>query len=379
MKQLLSILAGAAILIVAYVFTFGIPDRIVKTIGFSDSNETTASSGGGANGAAGRSGRGGGATTVVLAPLEEQSHTLVLRTIGSATSLSNVDVVTSDSGEIVAVSMEPNVFVEKGDVLLRLDDRAQRLAVEIAQTERDDAKSTVDRYTSLRSGGNLTISDVAASDAEVALRLAESNLALAQVALDDRTIRAPISGTLGLTTLEEGTYVSAGDTVVTIDDSTVLIAQFEVPERSISLLERGKKVLIGTPTYAGRVFEGSITAFDSRLDSVTRSATVHAQIDNTDGLLLSGMTFTVRMNEDTAPLPVVPSTAITWDRNGAGIWVSTNGKVSRHSVAIRYREGDQIWVETDVPLGASIVAEGAAKLREGAQVSDANATGKPNS
>ncbi|ETX14428.1 hypothetical protein OCH239_03780 [Roseivivax halodurans JCM 10272] len=52
---------------------------------------------------------------------------------------------------------------------------------------------------------------------------------------------------------------------------------------------------------------------------MTRSATVEAEIDKADGLLLSGMTYTIRMSEKTAPLPIVPATAITWDRSGAGI------------------------------------------------------------
>lgn len=310
---------------------------------------------------------------MVLAELEAQSHALVLRTIGSATSLRNVEVVASVSGEVTEVVMEANARVEKGDVLLRLDDRSQRLAVEIAETERDEAQATLDRYNALRGNGNLTITDVAMTEAQVALRLAEANLALAQVALEDRTIRAPISGTLGLSTLEAGSYVTSGTALVTIDDSSALIAEFEVPERSIGLLQKGKTVQVGTPTYTGRVFEGVITAFDSRLDSVTRSATVHARIDNAEGLLLSGMTFNVRMTEETAPLPVVPSTAVTWNRDGAGIWVAEGGRVTRHPVAIRYRQGDQLWVETDVPLGAQIVAEGAAKLRDGAQVNDAAA------
>ncbi|MEQ9281207.1 MAG: efflux RND transporter periplasmic adaptor subunit, partial [Marinovum algicola] len=309
--------------------------------------------------------------SVVLAPLEARPHDLVLRTIGSATSLRNVEVVASVSGEVAEVRMAANASVAKGDVLLRLDDRAQRLAVEIAETERDEAQASLNRYNTLKDNGNLTITDVAMAEAEVALRLAEANLALAQVALEDRTIRAPMSGRLGLSTLETGTYVSAGTALVTIDDSSALIAEFEVPERSIGLLEVGRVVQVGTPTYVGRVFEGVITAFDSRLDSVTRSATVRARIDNSEGELLSGMTFAVRMIEETEPLPVVPSTAVTWDRSGAGIWVSDAGRVTRHPVAIRYREGDQLWVETDVPLGAQIVAEGAAKLREGAQVNDA--------
>ncbi|MGJ8612393.1 MAG: efflux RND transporter periplasmic adaptor subunit, partial [Octadecabacter sp.] len=224
------------------------------------------------------------------------------------------------------------------------------------------------RYEGLHNNGSSVVTDVALSEAEVALRLAQANVGLAEVALENRTIVAPISGRLGLSDINVGDQLSNGDVIVTIDDSTTLLAEFEVPERSIGLLAEGKAVSVLTPTYAGRVFEGSIVAFDSRLDSVTRSATVQAEIDNSEGLLLSGMTFTTRMFEETDPLPVLPSTAITWDRSGAGVWVATDGRTSRVPVTIRYRDGDRVWIETEAPVGSQIVVEGASKLRDGSQV-----------
>jgi RND family efflux transporter MFP subunit len=277
-------------------------------------------------------------------------------------------VVATDDGEVVDVSLQANKMVEKGDVILRLDDRSERLSLDIAEANRDQAQATVTRYEGLRSNGNSAVTGVALAEAEVALRLAEANVGLAEVALENRSLVAPISGRLGLSDVNVGDRVSSGDTVVTIDDSTTLLAEFEVPERSIGLLVEGKPVFVSTPTYAGRVFEGSVIAFDSRLDSVTRSATVQAEIDNTEGLLLSGMTFTTRMAEATDPLPVLPSTAITWDRTGAGIWVVLDGRANRIPVSIRYRDGDKVWVETDADVGAQVVTEGAAKLREGSQV-----------
>ena len=319
-----------------------------------------------------RGARGQGrATTVVLTPLEERSYTLVLRTVGSAASLYSVDIVATEAGEVVETSLHANQIVEKGDVLLRLDDRTEQLALEIAQANRDQAQATVTRYEGLHQNGSAVVTDVALSEAEVALRLAEANVGLAEAALENRTIVAPISGRLGLSDVTVGDQLSGGDPIVTVDDTTTLLATFEVPERSIGLLAEGKPVLVTTPTYTGRIFEGAITAFDSRLDSVTRSATVQAEIDNTDGLLLAGMTFAVRMTDDTDPLPMVPSTAITWDRSGAGIWVAENDSVHRVSVTIRYRDGDRVWVETEAPIGAQIVTEGASKLREGSQVATA--------
>jgi RND family efflux transporter MFP subunit len=284
-------------------------------------------------------------TTVVLAPLENRSYTLVLRTVGSAGSLYSADVVATEAGEVVETTLHANQMVEKGDVLLRLDDRTELLALEIAQANRDQAQATVTRYEGLHQNGSAVVTDVALSEAEVALRLAEANVGLAEIALGNRTIVAPISGRLGLSDVSVGDQLSSGDPIVTVDDTTTLLATFEVPERSIGLLAEGKPVLVTTPTYAGRIFEGAITAFDSRLDSVTRSATVQAEIDNAEGLLLAGMTLAIRMTDET--LPMVPSTAITWDRSGAGIWVAEDDGARRVPVTIRYRDGDRVWVETE--------------------------------
>ncbi|MGP6089825.1 efflux RND transporter periplasmic adaptor subunit [Antarctobacter jejuensis] len=373
-KHTAVIFASIGILAGAYALTFGVPSQVSQLWG-GVSSEPVAGGPGGAPGARAGGpggGRGGQATSVVMGPMEESSYALVLHTVGSATSLRRSNVTMSEAGEVVETALLANGAVEKGDVLLRLDDRTQRLALDIAEAERDQARDTLERYKSLQSGGNLTVSGVTLAEAEVALRLAEANLGMAELALEERTVVAPISGRMGLSDVQVGDLVSAGDVIVTIDDSTTLIAEFEVPERSIGLLEIGKTVRVGTPTYTGRVFEGRVAAFDSRLDPVTRSVTVKAEIDNSEGLLWSGMTFSVRMIEQTEPLPTVPATAVTWDRTGAGIWVVDGGRASRVPVTIKYREGDRVWLETSVSDGAIVVTEGASKLRDGAMVANAD-------
>ena len=326
------------------------------------------SSGAPGGGAGSGGGRRNNTTVVKTAILEEQPYTLILRTIGTARSRTDVNVTSGQAGEIVELTLEANKIVARGDVLLKLDDETERLSLQIAEATRDKALDTASRYRSLRSSGNLSVTQAELADAELDLNLAQASVGLAQHNLDQRTFHAPINGRLGLDDLQVGDRVSVGDLIVTIDDASTLLAEFEVPERSMALLEVGREVLVSTPTYAGRVFKGRVTAFDSRLDSVTRSATVQAEIDNKDDLLLSGMTFSVRMIDKTDPLPVVPATAITWTREGAGIWTVENDRASRQPVAIRFRNGNSVWVDTPVAPGASIVVEGAAKLRAGAQV-----------
>ncbi|MEP4247523.1 efflux RND transporter periplasmic adaptor subunit [Tateyamaria sp.] len=371
MRHLLILLASGGILCAAYFFSFGVPETVKLAVGLdvADARQQTPDRGA-------RPERGAQETIVVTAPLSARAYNLVLSTIGTATTLRSVEVVSSVAGEITDVSFDANTQVAAKDVLLQLDDRAEQLALVAVKAEHQQAQDLFDRYETLRNNGNSTITDIIFVETEVALQLAKISVDLAQDALDERTIKAPIAGTLGLSDLHVGTYLSVGDAIVTINDSSVIVAEFEVPERSLALLEAGKPVQIGTPTYAGRVFGGTITAFDTALDPTSRSATVRAQIDNPDGALIAGMTFSVRILEKTEPLPVVPATAITWNRGGANIWTIEEGVASPSPVAIRYRNGTRVWVETDVPLGATIITEGAAKLRAGTAVTDAaSATG----
>ena len=377
MKKLIVVLLSLAVLAGAYAIAFGVPAQVAQHWGGTPAEEAAAAPNGRPGAGPGGSRGQGRSTTVVLAPLEERAYTLVLRTVGSAISLRRSEVMATETGEVVEIALQANKLVDKGEVLLRLDDRTERLALEIAEANRDQAQATVTRYQGLHQNGSAVVTDVALSEAEVALRLAEANVGLAEIALENRTVVAPITGQLGLSDVHVGDQLSNGDAIVTIDDTSTLLATFEVPERSIGLLAEGKPVLVSTPTYAGRVFEGKVTAFDSRLDSVTRSATVEAEIDNAEGLLLSGMTFAVRMTDETAPLPIVPATASTMVRSPPGFFASDEGNSSRRPVTIRYRDGDQVWIETEAPLGAQIVTEGAAKLREGAQVVTADASRGP--
>lgn len=160
----------------AYGFAFGVPDEVAQLWGGSATEAVQAPQ----DARPGR-GRGGAGrtTTVVLEPLEAQSYTLILRTVGSAVSLRKTEVTATDAGEVVETALEANTMVQKGDVLLKLDDRTERLDLEIAEANRDQAQDTVTRYEGLRRNGSSVVTDVSLSEARIALRLAEANVGLA--------------------------------------------------------------------------------------------------------------------------------------------------------------------------------------------------------
>jgi len=374
MRKVVTLFVSVLIVAGAYFITFGIPASVwvsseTQTDGGTQTG--TATVGSPRTGPSGGP-RGNRATTVVLTQLEMQPYEDILRAVGSADALRSASVVSNVSGEVIETKLSANQNVSAGDVLVQLEARTETFNLEIAQAELEQARDKVLRYERLGATGNSAITDVALSEARVAQRLAEANLGLAQSALDDRTIRAPIAGKLGLSDVEVGDTLSVGSAIVTIDDAEALLVVFELPERSVGLLAKGQTVLTSTPTYTGQVFQGEIVSFDSRIDSVTRSVTVHARIDNSDGRLWPGMTFAVRIVQESDPLAVLPSTAITWSRSGSSIWVENDGTAKQVAAAILFRRDDQVWIEADIAPGAMVVTEGAQKLRAGASIVAAN-------
>ena len=372
MKKLLYIIASLAIVAGAYVWSFGVPGTGPTGMGGEASMART--QGGPPGGPGGPGGfPGAGGTTVVLTALEIQPFEDTFRAIGSSEAIQRATVTADVSARIVQVNLTPNAQVAQGDVLVQLDARAATLSLETAQSELEQATATVDRYESLQQSGNLTVTNVTLAEAQLAQHLAEAAVAQAELALEDLTIRAPISGKIGLSDVNVGDHLTANTPIATIDNSSALLVEFELPERSVSFLSLGREVALETPSLTGRIFEGEITSFDSRIDEVTRSVTVRARVENPEATLWPGMTFTARLSNLSDPLLVAPATAVTWSRDGASIWFEADGKAQSTPVTILHRLDDNVWLDVDLPAGTMVITEGAHKLRPGAAITDANA------
>ncbi|MFS4437391.1 efflux RND transporter periplasmic adaptor subunit [Paracoccaceae bacterium GXU_MW_L88] len=341
--------------------------------GGGSSAEDMAAAGGGPGGGRGFGpGGGGGATLVVLSEVEVMPYTTEFEAVGTARAIRSVTVMAEVDGEISEITFAANDEVAAGDVLLTLDEDLARIELNRAEANYDQAVAQLARNEQLASGGSGIVATRTLEEARTAVAVAEADLEAARLDLDDRTIRAPISGRIGLTTLNEGARVSSGDALTTIDDVSSLLVSFELPERAASILRADLPVRLTTSARSGQVFEGRITGFDSRVDAATRTITTEASIANHEGMLWPGMTFSVSTTSEEDALPVIPALAIAWSREGAFVWKETpEGTVTRAPVTIVTREGDQVWVEAELQAGDRVVTQGMQKMREGVEVREA--------
>lgn len=290
----------------------------------------------------------------------------LIEAVGTARADKSVILFAEVAGEIKDIRFAAGAEVKKGEIILRLDADEERLAVSYATVEIEDFQRKLTRAERLAKTGNM--SAVSLDDARTSLRLAEVRLDQAKVALEDRLVRAPFDGVVGIFQVDPGDRVDADTPLVTLDDQRVLLVDFLVPETAVRFVSVGQAVPIQAWSREEKWLEGIITALDSRIDPRTRRLLVRAKVPNGDGELRPGASFAVRLEVTGGNYPVVPEVAVLWSREGPHVWRITDGKAERLYVDIIRRERGRALIKGDVKAGDQIVIEGLQSMRPGRAV-----------
>lgn len=325
-------------------------------------------------------GPGGFAGASAAAPVVTEAVTLAaagqtLRAIGTAEAVRSVTLYPAVGGEVAIVLFTAGQMVEAGEPLLALDDDEEQLAVQLARIQVEEQERVVARNDQLAPSGAVPAS--VAQTARAQLAEARNRLAAAELALERRTVLAPFDGVIGLTNIHEGDRITPTTPIATLDDRSSLLVTFEVPERFAAQVSLGQPVAATTPARPGQVFEGRISALDSRLDPVTRTLRVQATIPNADDQLRAGLSFAVELTFASTLHPSVPEMAVQWSRDGAFVWRVTDGIAEQVPVSLVERSAGRVLVDGPLAEGDRVVVEGTQRMRPGRQVVEAPAGTEP--
>jgi RND family efflux transporter MFP subunit len=206
------------------------------------------------------------------------------------------------------------------------------------------------------------------SAAQLAVDNARLEMRNAEMALNQRTIRTPVAGTVGLIQVLPGNLVNAQTVVTTVEDSSEILINFWVPERYASQIALGTPVVASSVALPGQVFEGTVSATDNRIDPQSRTLQVQATLPNDTGTIRPGMSFSVSMTFAGQTFPAVDPLSIQWSNEGAYVWKVTDGKVDRAMVEIVQRNSDGVLVDGEVAPGDMVVTQGVLQLSPGLAV-----------
>jgi RND family efflux transporter MFP subunit len=286
--------------------------------------------------------------------------------IGTGRALNSVSVTPFSAGRLTDILVQSGSRVAAGDVIATLDADAEEIALDRARIALEDANSRLERVKALRATNTVT----AVQQTEAELTVSNARLAVrdAELTLERRSIRAPISGIVGIIPVTVGNYMTQESVIATIDDRSRIIVDFWVAERFAGMVTVGQPVSAASVARPTDGFDGVVSAVDSRIDAQSRTLQVQASIDNAADALRAGMSFQIAMGFPGDTYPSVSPLSVQWGAEGAFVWVIEDGLARRVPVRIIQRNTDSVLVAGELGEGGAVVTEGIHAVREGAPV-----------
>ncbi len=315
---------------------------------------------------------------VTLLTVKGSDWSPTLEAIGFIEPNQGVDISTQVAGTVDKIAFESGESVSKDRLLLSLNTDVERANLKSAQGKLPAARANYERMRSLYGKGGVSKGDLDNAQAEY-LAL-QGQIESLQATINRMTIRAPFGGQVGLRNVFLGQYLKAGDSIVRLEDTSVMKLRFTVAQTELSKIRIGQPLDILVDAYPQRPFQGTITAMEPAVKQLSGVVEVQAALPNTDGLLRSGMYARVKVRLPVMKAQIViPQTAINFTLYGQTVYVVDDAKDAKGQPArmarqvvvnVGEREEELAHVLTGLKDGDVIVTSGQIRLSNGSQVTE---------
>ncbi len=318
---------------------------------------------GGAARSSGNNDAAGPAVTAVVVASERLADRVA--SVGTILPNEEVDIRSEIAGRIVSIRFDEGTRVEKGQLLVEINDselRAQLARAEsrlaIARDEANRQKQLFDQtLTSEREYTN------AGNEADVA----SAEVALIRAQLAKTEVRAPFAGVLGLREVSEGSYVSPSALITTLRDLSTMKIDFTVPERYAGRVAPGDRVefrIQGSP----RIFTASIFALEGGIDEATRTLRVRARAPNPDGSLVPGAFADVTVPLVERETLTIPAYALIPQLKGHTVFTYRGGRAESRAVEVGTRTDERVEIIAGLAPGDTVITSAILQLKPGMPV-----------
>ncbi len=313
-----------------------------------------------------------------------------IQSTGTLRAVRGADLSAQASGVVDEIAFDSGNEVPAGKVLLRLkpnDDYAK-----LAQLQAAAELADVSYKRDLEQFAVQAVSQ-AVIDTDAATLKSDRAQVAAQLALiDEKIVKAPFAGRLGIRQVDIGQYLTAGTAVVTLQALDPILVDFYVPQQNLAQMKIGQPVAATVDTYPKQTFTGAIEAINSKVDNSSRNVQVRASLRNPERRLVPGMFANIRINSgEQSDSITLPLTVVSYNPFGDTVFivekdgVDKDGKprlvVRQRFVKLGATRGDQIAIQSGLKAGEVVVSAGQMKLRNGTPVTvnnDVLPTNSPN-
>jgi RND family efflux transporter MFP subunit len=283
-------------------------------------------------------------------------------------------------GRLEEIRVREGDRVRKGDVLARLEDADLRAAVEqsraavrMAEANLENAEAQHGRMANLQKRGSATeksLEDAVAAFrvAEAGLEQARANLLAAEVALSYSELQAPMGGWVVRKLVETGDMITPGTPLLVIEDLSRVKVTFHVPETDVVGLKEGSPAEVSVDVL-GQVYDAAVDRVVPSGDPASRTFRVQLILDNTDGILRSGMFARARFLRGERQALAIPMDAVVRRGGLDGVFVVEEDLRARlRWLKLGRAEGELVEVLSGLEVGHRLVIRPPAGLADGVAV-----------
>jgi len=326
------------------------------------------------------------AITLNAIPIEGKDVVVKTTYVGHVEAINQVQIVPYINGYLDEISVKPGQMINKGQLLLTIDDAEYKAKLEAANAAVLQAEAAFsyckDYYDRVLKSGKKAFSEIDIDKAkddflqsEASLKSARANKDLAQINLGYTRINAPISGLIGNFNLSSGDYVTPeNSSLLNIVQLSPVKVVFALTDKEyLDFSSEGhlfKDSVIKLTLANGKTFkyEGQFKYSDNQISNQTNSLPIYAYFENDENELLPNAYVNVDIYRTFKNCISVDKNLIKMKPNGYFVSIGREGKIIRKNIRILAEKDNQYIISNTFKNGDFIVVDSTENLPQNAKI-----------
>lgn len=314
--------------------------------------------------------------TMTLAPVTLRE---TVKVTGTLVPAQRSEVASQASGRVMAVMVRPGDPINEGDVLAQIDRAGlelqltqQQATASATRAQLQPSQQQLERTEQLAGQGLAAPSALEqARSATAALQsqldALESGVESAQLALDNATVKSPLSGIVSARSVEPGQTIQAGTPLFTVVSLDKMEFDSAASVNASALVTAGQTAVVSVTGLDGEQFVGEVSRVNPVALTGTRTVPIYIDLDNAEGKLRGGMfatgNITVREEQDAL---AIPASALREDADGSFVLALEGEALVRHPIEIirEWNRGSMLEV-SGLQEGETIISAALVELQPG--------------
>jgi len=309
--------------------------------------------------------------------VQDASWQQLLKGSGSLRSVEGVNITTQLAGMVRNIYFTPGSYVSKGQLLVLLN-----IDPDIAKLHSLEAQAKFAKITYFRNKRQYAIGAVSKEQLdsdEANFKNTAAQVAEQKAIIEEKTIRAPFSGQLGIRLIDKGQYLNPGDAIVNLQVIDPIYADFNFPQENLAAISVGQSANVRLDNFPNKTFTAEITTINPAVNPNTRNVVVEITLSNPEHILAPGMFVSgeiiIGAPKNYLTLPIA---AIAYNsygdyvyvlnktdktKKGYPIWKATQKVVTTGEI-----RGNRISILSGIKKGDLVVTSGQLKLQNNSLV-----------